>query len=48
MEIWMLAARMKQLKQASDQKNVLFDRGVMDTIIFADTNYQLKKLDARD
>ncbi|MCL8213132.1 Deoxyadenosine/deoxycytidine kinase [Mesoplasma sp. JKS002660] len=48
MEIWMLAARMKQLKQSSDQKDVLFDRGVMDTIIFADTNYQLEKLDARD
>ncbi len=48
MEIWMLAARMKQLKQASEQKEVLFDRGVMDTIIFADTNHQLKKLDTRD
>lgn len=48
MEIWMLAARMRQLKQAAQLSDVLFDRGVMDTIIFADTNHQLKKLDERD
>lgn len=48
MEIWMLTARMRQLKQAAGLTDVLFDRGVMDTIIFADTNHQLKKLDERD
>ncbi|ATG97442.1 deoxynucleoside kinase [Mesoplasma lactucae] len=48
MEIWMLAARMRQLKESYGKKNTLFDRGVMDTIVFADTNHQLGKIDDRD
>jgi len=48
MELWMLASRMKQLKKSLTMKNVLFDRGVVDTLIFADANHKLNKISDRD
>jgi deoxyadenosine/deoxycytidine kinase len=44
----MLASRMKQLSSSMKETDVLFDRGVADTLIFADTNYELGKIDERD
>jgi len=48
MEIWMLASRMGSLVESIGQEDVLFDRGVADTLIFADANHELGKINDLD
>ncbi|AXK51241.1 deoxynucleoside kinase [Spiroplasma alleghenense] len=48
MELFMLSERMKQFLESQNLENVVFDRGVMDTLIFANANYEEGNLDKRD
>ncbi|WP_338971223.1 deoxynucleoside kinase [Spiroplasma endosymbiont of Panorpa germanica] len=48
MELFMLSERMKQFLDSQNLKDVVFDRGVMDTLIFANANYEEGNLDKRD
>jgi deoxyadenosine/deoxycytidine kinase len=44
----MLASRMGSLVESIGQEDVLFDRGVADTLIFADANHELGKINDLD
>ncbi|AUF83525.1 deoxynucleoside kinase [Mesoplasma syrphidae] len=48
MELLMLANRMKQFLDSKQYQNVIYDRGIMDTIIFAHCNYEAGNIDERD
>ncbi|AHI53954.1 deoxynucleoside kinase [Spiroplasma sabaudiense Ar-1343] len=48
MELFMLTERMKQFLDSQSLNDVIFDRGVMDTLIFANANYEEGNLDKRD
>lgn len=48
MQIYMLAARSKQLKQAHTLKNVIFDRTILEDPIFMRVNHQLENIDDVD
>ena len=41
MQIYMLAARSKQLKQAQNLKNIIFDRTILEDPIFMQVNHDL-------
>ncbi|WP_026389851.1 deoxynucleoside kinase [[Acholeplasma] multilocale] len=48
MELLMLSNRMKQFKESKQYENVIYDRGIMDTIIFAHWNYEEGNIDEKD
>ncbi|WP_031543019.1 deoxynucleoside kinase [Mesoplasma photuris] len=48
MQIYMLAARSKQLKQAQQLKNIIFDRTILEDPIFMKVNYQLGNVNETD
>nr|VZS00431.1 Deoxyadenosine/deoxycytidine kinase [Mycoplasma feriruminatoris] len=48
MQIYMLTARSKQLKQAKNLENIIFDRTLLEDPIFMKVNYDLKNVDQTD
>ncbi|WP_031543225.1 deoxynucleoside kinase [Mesoplasma photuris] len=48
MELLMLSNRYKQFKESKKFENVIYDRGIMDTIIFAHCNYEDGRIDEKD
>ncbi|ATZ18850.1 deoxyadenosine/deoxycytidine kinase [Williamsoniiplasma somnilux] len=48
MQIYMLAARSKQLKQAQQLKNIIFDRTILEDPIFMKVNHQLGNINDTD
>ncbi|ABC01193.1 nucleoside kinase [Mycoplasma capricolum subsp. capricolum ATCC 27343] len=48
MQIYMLTARSKQLKQAKNLENIIFDRTLLEDPIFMKVNYDLNNVDQID
>jgi deoxyadenosine/deoxycytidine kinase len=48
MQIYMLAARSKQLKQAQQLKNIIFDRTILEDPLFMGVNYDLGNVNEID
>jgi len=48
MQIYMLAARSKQLKQAQSLKNIIFDRTILEDPLFMGVNYDLGNVNNTD
>jgi len=48
MQIYMLAARSKQLKQAQSLKNIIFDRTILEDPLFMGVNYDLGNVNEID
>nr|2JAS_A Chain A, DEOXYGUANOSINE KINASE [Mycoplasma mycoides subsp. mycoides SC]2JAS_B Chain B, DEOXYGUANOSINE KINASE [Mycoplasma mycoides subsp. mycoides SC]2JAS_C Chain C, DEOXYGUANOSINE KINASE [Mycoplasma mycoides subsp. mycoides SC]2JAS_D Chain D, DEOXYGUANOSINE KINASE [Mycoplasma mycoides subsp. mycoides SC]2JAS_E Chain E, DEOXYGUANOSINE KINASE [Mycoplasma mycoides subsp. mycoides SC]2JAS_F Chain F, DEOXYGUANOSINE KINASE [Mycoplasma mycoides subsp. mycoides SC] len=48
MQIYMLTARSKQLKQAKNLENIIFDRTLLEDPIFMKVNYDLNNVDQTD
>lgn len=48
MQIYMLAARSKQLKQAQNLKNIIFDRTILEDPIFMQVNHDLGNVNDTD
>ncbi|QIN43886.1 deoxynucleoside kinase [Mycoplasma capricolum subsp. capripneumoniae] len=48
MQIYMLTARLKQLKQAKNLENIIFDRTLLEDPIFMKVNYDLNNVDQID
>lgn len=47
-EIYMLTARYQQFQESFKYENVLYDRGIIDTLIFAHCNYEEKRMNEID
>ncbi|AJM71826.1 deoxynucleoside kinase [Mycoplasma yeatsii] len=48
LDLWMLTDRMKTFKKYIDQKNIIYDRSLLDSMVFAETDHNYGRLNDVD